>query len=313
MSTTSRQLPRSVESIWKAIEMAKNKMDNTPAANNVFRGVTVVKLNDAFTDFGFKRQARMDAKVAYNGNTPVKNAAIAKLRMFNSHFIQALNNAIDRGEITPNSRGHYNIDENDGAVPNMVKEQDVMTWASNIINGEAARVALGGTPLSQPSAAEISALRGDAQMKLNTQSTRYEAYNRAQEELKTLMGAADVLVREMWAEIESAFAGDPDAGSRRTKAEQWGVVYVTIGPKKNKVQVTVLDSVTNEPIQDANVEFALAGFEMTTGANGVVVGFEDYVGEDTLTVSHLDYVTQVIPVTLLEDEGFSITVLLVRV
>lgn len=293
--------------------MAKNKMDNTPASGNVFRGVTVVKLNDAFTDFGLKRQARMDAKVAYNGNTPVKNAAISKLRMFNSHFIQALNNAIDRGEILPNSRGHYNIDENDGAVPNMVKEQDVMTWAQNIVNGEAARVALGGVPLTQPSAAEIQALRNDAQLKLNTQSTRYEAYNLAQEELKALMAQADVLVREMWAEIESAFAGDLDAGSRRTKAEQWGVVYVTIGAKKNKVQVTVLDSLTNEPIENAIVDFNLAGLEMTTASNGVAEGFEDYVGEDTLTVSHLDYVTQVIPVTLLEDEGFSITVLLVAV
>ena len=139
------------------------------------------------------------------------------------------------------------------------------------------------------------------------------AYNTAQEELKTMMGFADVLVREMWAEIESAFAGDPDAGSRRSKAEQWGVVYVTIGPKKNKVQVTVLDSVTNEPIQDANIDFTLAGLEITTESNGVAVGYEDYVGEDTMTVTHLDYVTQVIPVTLLEDEGFSITVLLVAV
>jgi len=313
MSTTSRQLPRSVESIWKAISMAKNKKDSTPPANNVFRAATALKLDDAFIDFGQARQARVDAKVAYTGNTPIKNAAISRLRMFNSQFIQHLNDAIDRGDITPNSRGHYHIDENDGAVPSMVKEQDVMTWAKNIIDGEAARLALGGTALMQPSAADISALRGDAQLKLNTQSTLYEAYNAAQEELKMLMGYADVLVREMWAEIESAFAGDLDAGSRRTKAEQWGVVYVTIGAKKNKIQVTVLDSVTNEPIENAIVDFNLAGLEMTTASNGVAVGFEDFVGEDTLTISHLDYVTQVIPVTLLEDEGFNITVLLVAV
>lgn len=313
MSTTSRQLPRSVESIWKAISMAKNKNDNTLPADTVFRAATVLKLDNAFTEFGQARQARIAAKFAYTTNTPVKNAAVNKLRTYCSLFIQHLNDGIPQGFITPQNRIQYNIDENDGAVPNMVKEQDVIMWANNIINGEAARVALGGTPLSQPSAAEISALRGDAQLKLNTQSTLYEAYNSAQEELKTLMGFADVLVREMWAEIESAFAGDPDAGSRRTKAEQWGVVYVTIGPKKNKVQVTVLDSVTNEPIQDAIVEFALAGLELTTASNGVAVGFEDYVGEDTLTVSHLDYVTQLIPVTLLEDEGLSITVLLVAV
>jgi len=42
-------------------------------------------------------------------------------------------------------------------------------------------------------------------------------------------------------------------------------------------------------------------------------GYEDFVGEDTLTVSHLDYLTQVIPVVLLEDKGFSITLLLVRI
>jgi len=313
MGTTSRQLPRSVESIWKAISMAKNKKDSMLPGNLVFRPATALKVDEAFIVFGAARQARLAAKFAYTTNTPVKNAAVNKLRSYCSLFIQHLNDGIVQEITTPQDRVLYNIDENDGAVPNMVKEQSVMTWALNIKNGEAARVALGGTPLTQPSAAEIEVLRLDALAKLNTQSQRYEAYNAAQEELKALVADADVLVREMWAEIESAFAGDPDAGSRRSKAEQWGVVYVTIGPKKNKVQVTVLDSVTNEPIENANIDFALAGLELTTASNGVAEGFEDYVGEDTLTVSHLDYVMQVIPVTLLEDEGFSITVLLVAV
>lgn len=311
MGTISRQLPRSVESVWRALEVAKNKKDSTPASNNAFRPATALKVDAAYIAFGEKRQARIAAKYAYTTNTPIKTAAVNKLRSYCSLFIQHLNDGIVQGITTKQDRVLYNLDENDAAVPNMVSEANVMTWANNIINGEAARVALGGTALLQPSAAEIEALRNDAQLKLNTQSTRYEAYNAAQEELKALMADMDVLIREMWAEVESVFAGDPDAGSRRSKAEQWGVVYVTVGPKKNKVQVTVRDNVTNLPIQDANVDFALAGLEMTTDATGVAVAYDDFVGNDTLTVEHINYVTQTIPVTLPEDEGFDIVVSLV--
>jgi hypothetical protein len=279
----------------------------------VFRPATTLELEDAFTNFGAARHARLVAKESYVANTPVKNAATYKLRLYISQFIQHLNDAIIRGDIEKSKRVLYNLDENDGAVPPMGKEQDIVDWAGNIIQGEADRILGGGTALVQPSAADISTLLTDAQAKLAVQSNFYTIYNAAQENLQTLVADADKFIRKAWAEIESAFADDLDAGSRRTKAEQWGVVYITVGAKKANIIVEVLDSETNEPLADATAEFAAAGFEIVTGADGKAKGFDDYVGADNLTVTHLDYTTQVIPVELVEGEDFKIQVKLVKV
>lgn len=313
MSTISRQLPRSVESVWQAIRVAKQKKDSIPPADNLLREATSNTLDSVFDSMGTMRHNRLLAKEAYTANTPLKNEAIAKLKMFISHFIQHLNDAIARGEIDRSKRVLYNLDENDATVPVMSRAQDVVDWGDNVVQGEADRVAAGGTALSQPSAAQIATLLADAKDKLVVQSKYYTEYNSAQEELQTLLAEVAKFVRQMWAEIESAFAADPDAGSRRAQAEPWGVVYVSVGDKKITVTVRVEDSVTHEPVEGAICEFDKAGFELITNALGQATTTEDYVGPDTLSVEHVDYITQTKAVVFSSDQNLDILIHLVKV
>lgn len=312
MSNIVRQLPRSLDSRYEVLQDAIAKRNSVPPAQNVLRTETSARLDVIFGNISAARTARLHTKQAYVANTPSKNALIKKLRMFVSHFIQNLNHAIERQEITAAARVFYNLDENDTAVPGLTKETDVTTWARSIVDGEASRVAAGGTALVQPSAAQIELLLTETQTSLALQSNLYEAYNAAQEHLANHYEEIDNFIKKLWAEIESAFAEDPDAGSRREKCEQWGITYRSQGNPVT-VNIEVLDSVTNEPLEGAIATFAQASFEVSTAANGNAQIQTTYIGTDTLTVQHLDYTTKTQAVTFTEGNNLNLTIKLVRV
>lgn len=313
MSIITRRLPQSPQSRHQALRRAKQRKDAVGPADTTLRAATGTELDTFNPIYVAAHHTRQIAKQAYHAHTPVKNAAIDKLRMFNSHFIQHLNQAIERGELTIADRIFYTLDETDDKVPSMGTEQDVIDWAQNIITGEADRITAGGTALTQPSAAQIQTLLTDANGKLTTQANNYTAYNNAQEAFDLLHPTADTLIRSIWNEVESSVDKDPDAGSRREKAALWGVVYVTVGEKKVNIEIEVLDTDTNAPIENATIEFENASIELTTNANGKATASDDYNGEDTLTVQHLNYVTQTMAVTLVNNQNFKLTVKLTRV
>lgn len=312
MSTISRLLPRSLDSRFETLQSAITKRDNTPPAGNILRTQTSTDLDTIFALLSSRRAARLLAKQEYVANTPLKDALVKKLRMFTSHFIQNLNHAIEREEIAASARVFYNLDENDASVPSLKKESDVTFWAQNIITGEASRIAAGGTALAQPSAAQIQTLLTDTQDALAQQSTLYEAYNTVQEQLTNHYTVVDNFIKKLWAEIESAFADDPDAGSRRTKCEQWGIIYRTQGEPVT-INIEVLDADTNLPIADAEVTLVQAGFDVNTAQNGNAQINTTYTGADTLTVQHLDYITYTNSINIKENEDQNLTIKLSKI
>lgn len=312
MSSITRQLPRSLDSRYEVLGAARTKRDSLPPANSVLRAQTSTDLDDFFIHLQTARAQRLAAKQVYVANTQSKNVLVKKLRMFTSHFIQNLNHAIEREEITADARVFYNLDENDATVPAMLKEQEVITWAQNVVTGEANRIAAGGTALTQPSAAQIGTMLTATSAALAQQSLLYEAYNAIQEQLASHYTELDNFIKKLWAEIESAFADDPDAGSRRVKAEQWGIVYRTQG-NPVAVNIEVLDATTNEPLQDAEIAFQQAGFEVSTAENGNAQIHTTYVGTDTVTIEHLDYTTQTQAITLKEGENINLVIKLVKI
>lgn len=299
MSTyITRRLPNSTESRYAALFNADNA--NTLAgANTLLRTATITEMGNALTNFGAARLARQTAKIALNANTPLKNTAIRALRVKVSKFIQHLNDMIDDGSsgFQPSDRGYYYIEESDAAVPDLSAEGDVLAWGLKVKDGETARIAAGGTALTQPALADVTAAYNAAKAAYNTQLTLAQTYNAKQEDVTALNLSTDGTIKKIWAEVESASADDPDAGSRRAKAEAWGVVYVTVQEKEVTVKAQAFDIDTQQPIGGVEITSPAADLELYTDDDGQVTAKSNYIGPDVMTAEHPEYDTLVKNVT----------------
>ena len=284
-----------------------------PPGDDTLRAGTKTELNTRLALYDSSFTAVMVAKQAYNENTAIKNTAISTLRTKTSKFYIHLNDMIDSEGWSPSVRDFYGIDANDKTVPPLTTEALVMYWAGRVVSGEALRVAAGGTALAQPSATEVGTLQAAALTTLDDQTTLYDAYNAAQETLVAQHADVDPMMRAVWDEIESKFSRDNDPASRRAKAEQWGVVYKTVGVQKIEITLTVLNAADNTPLPGAIGTFENANLDMTTGEDGTAKDDTTYLGADTLTVDLPGFVPQIIPVNFEEGVPLNIVVKLVAI
>ena len=148
-----------------------------------------------------------------------------KAKLYVSHFIQVMNMAIVRGELHPNIRTFYGIDEFDGKVPEMNTEAEVIKWCEQVIAGEAERMKKGMTPVSNPTIAVVK-VRYEQFM----EAYRFKKVNqnnsvRILNEVSPLRDQADEIILNVWNEVEKTFADQPD-DVMREKAAEYGVSYV---------------------------------------------------------------------------------------
>ena len=241
----TRKLPRTTESRYNALRNAKTKKDNTPG-QTVIQAATVLRLDAAELELKGLIQARNNALQAQTDATDAVVPRFESCSMWYSQLIQHLNDAIDRGEFTPSVRAFYGIDVNDKTVPVINSYDDLETRGQQLIDGEAARVAAGGTAMAFPSVADFNTLQftpfKNAQA---AQSTAKDGYDDSLEDIADKNAAYDDLILRMWNEIELAFYNESPPSLRRN-AREWGVVYAPSKGEKVKLTVPPSSTVTAE-------------------------------------------------------------------
>ncbi len=221
-----RKLPRTDEERASALNMAKTRKDNVQPSEVPMSASTISRLDMAQPVF---KQALLDRGSALReqaGATVVAEAERLRLRMFISHFFQAFNNGILRGMFTAADRAFYQIDVNSDVLPPLDSDEKLNTWGANLLEGDAKRISAGGTAMAMPTASEVQAVFTVFNGALSAQADRKRNYDRSQERVASLRSDADSLILRMWNEIEAAYSED-DAPSKRRKARQWGVVYIS--------------------------------------------------------------------------------------
>lgn len=160
-----------------------------------------------------------------------------KARLYVSHFIQVLNFTIARGELKPQARLFYGLDENDSKVPSLLTEQDLLVWGEKIINGEQERInSRGGNPIYSPAIALVKVnyenfrQSYEFQKRLQANSARFSA------EVAQFRDEADALIVNVWNEVESFFAGVKDEQEKRYMCEEYGLVYVFRRGEKERLK-----------------------------------------------------------------------------
>lgn len=160
--------------------------------------------------------------------TTAHDSAHTGLAQLVSHFIQVFNLAVARGVFPRSDRAFYGLDINHSDVPPMSTHADFQLWAGKLLDGETARLAAqpGATPMAMPAIAEVDTARTAATSLKQTQTDAKDAFDKEQTDVAASQPAIDALILDMWENIEFKLRA-LDGPSRRRRAREWGVVYLT--------------------------------------------------------------------------------------
>jgi len=165
------------------------------------------------------------AYTRYSQKSEVYAELQRKAKTYISHFIQVTNLAVQRGDLPPETRDYYNIEEDDKKTPVLNSDKDILSWGERLIKGEANRLSKGLTPVTNPTIAVVKVHYEKFQKANEMQKVLQKASNTAQEKLKLKRIEADELIVNLWNEVENSLVNHSPA-EKRELAQKYGVVYV---------------------------------------------------------------------------------------
>lgn len=256
-----------------AMRTGKNRKDAVPAPIIIpYTAGTITRLDLFQPVYRTKYLALTTTKNAQTALTALVEEAKKQGIYIVLDFVDALNRAIRRKLFLPSDRTFYNIDVNNSNAPVINTEEELITWGLNLADGEAARIAAGGAPITFPSIAQVTAAISLFQSLNAQQAFAKEAYDVAQEALEAEAVEADKLILKMWNETETAF-DEGNKSSMRRKCREWGLVYeLTPGeapsPDDFSIIGTLTDSATGNPLADVAVSLTGTSVIVLTDNDG---------------------------------------------
>ena len=158
-------------------------------------------------------------------------------RLFISHFIQVLNLAVIRGEIKKEHKLYYKLDVNTHIVPDLNNEAALLQWGKSVIDGENERVRNGGLPIYNPAVAKVQVHFEVFKEYKATQRLHQQSTNRCWEELVKLRQKGDVIILDIWNQVESHYKHELPY-SKLTKCKAYGLIYYY---RKDEAELTKVD------------------------------------------------------------------------
>jgi hypothetical protein len=150
---------------------------------------------------------------------------LKKVRLYISHFIQVVNMAISRGDLVPDTRSYFQLDEEEKKVPSLSTEEEVISWGERLIEGERKRRNKGLSPITNPTVAVLNVHFDKFMEYHNYQKSLKNRSHRAQEDLNAKRSQVDGVIQQVWNEVEDTYNDLPEE-MKREKASEYGLVYV---------------------------------------------------------------------------------------
>ncbi|MFP4059371.1 MAG: hypothetical protein ACLFUC_02670 [Bacteroidales bacterium] len=226
-----RRLPNTDSSRLKALKIACQKGKEIPPFKLAYTQSTFQQVQSFLSGF---EKVLSEHRHSYN-NQVKKNKEYLhlqkKARIYISHFIQVMNMAIQRGELSPSTRHYYGLEEDDKRLPSFSSETDIITWGDRIIRGETERKMKGMSPVTNPTIAVVKVHYDNFMDSYTYQKTLQKNNARKLEELAGMREKCDEIIVNVWNEVENTFRDLPD-DIKREKASEYGVIYVF---RKNEI------------------------------------------------------------------------------
>lgn len=219
-----RRLPNTDNARIKALKTAINKCANTDFNDVAVSMKTLYKAKSAVGKFERMckiYQQTFDTQIKANKSFQKQ---IKNVRMYLSHFIQVLYLAIIRNEIKQNNLSLYGLDESNLLLPNLSTNEMLMEWGEKIIQGEEKRISNGGVPIYNPTIAKVKVMYSIFKDGYNTQQIHQRATNRTQNEVVNFRKEIDLIILELWEQVENATMDLP-AQKKMDRNREYGIVY----------------------------------------------------------------------------------------
>lgn len=293
----SRRLPQSDAQRQQALFTAKRKNDNLPVGTVVLLPATSARLTAFEPDWAAKLTLR---DLALNLQTLATSTVVAArnaLRTAAIQFFKTFNNGVSLGTFPAQDRMYYGLPVSQDSVPDMSNEEKLDYWCQKIITGDPLRVAAGGTAMAFPTIIEFTAKYDAYEAAKIDQSNKKDAYNAAQEVVEALRDDADLLVLNIWDEVEAHY-NTGDIESKRRQAREWGVVYVS---KDAEYSMTGhVTDLSGNPLEDVLVKLVEPDVSDETNSFGEYNIPVVAAGTYTVEVSREGFQTQTIPGIVIE-------------
>lgn len=226
-----RRLPNTDSARIKALRTAIDKSRYSYGRNVI--SMDIKKLETILRNFEsayirYKDSLESQATANKKFQKLVKNA-----RLYISHFIQVLNLSIIRNEIKKEVKVLYNLAPDNFSVPELTSNDSLLQWGENIINGEKARTAQGGTPIYNPTIARVNVAYSLFKDAYFVQKTYQSTTSRSLELLSEQRNDVDDILTILWNQIEETFSGLPQE-KRLESCKEYGVVYYLRKEEKEK-------------------------------------------------------------------------------
>jgi len=220
-----RRLPNTDNARHKALLKAYQKGKDTPPFKLAFSQSTYQKIVSFLPGFEKKILHQKTALAKQIERNKDYHTLQKKAKLYISHFIQVVNMAIQRGEISGSILDFYKLNGYSKKLPPLNTEEDVIKWGEKLIDGETQRVRKGMNPITNPTIAVVKVRYEKFLEAYHNQKNLQLSNNRALKELADLRPVADEIIVDVWNEVEESFKDLPD-DLRREKAAEYGLIYV---------------------------------------------------------------------------------------
>lgn len=220
-----RRLPTTDQARKRAITAALRMGETMKLSDLAFSKKSLEVLNEFQNEFEIALRRNKEEQDKQLERNKAFTEFQRKARMYVSHFIQVLNMAILRDEITPKARVFYGLDATDITLPPLGTEEEILYWGEKVISGEQQRINGGGSPVYNPSIALVKVHFSAFKDVFMLQKVLHDDNSLMKTGIIMLREKADNIIRQTWNEIEESFE-HLSPKEKREKAAQYGVIYV---------------------------------------------------------------------------------------
>ncbi len=220
-----RRLPNTDSARLKALNTAFQKGKDLPPFKLAYSQGTFTKVQSLLSSY---EHALSENKTAYNlqiDKNKDYHKHSRKARLYVSHFIQVINLAIVRGDLPVTTRAYFGMDEDERKLPSLQVDEELLEWGHKLIEGEKERRNANLTPIANPTIAVVKVFFDKFVDVYNMQSSLKKRCQRAQSDINEKRQAVDLVIQQLWNEVEDTFKELPEE-LRREKASEYGIVYV---------------------------------------------------------------------------------------
>lgn len=233
-----RRLPNTDSSRLKALRIALTKGKDLPPFKLAFSQSSLQKIQAFLPGFEQALMLKKQDYIKQVEHNKTYQKAIRKVRLYISHFIQVMNMAIARCEISSTNRTFYGLKETDKNLPSLQTEGEIIAWGQNLIDGEAKRIMKGLSPITNPTIAVVKVRYEQFLDAYNFQKTLQKKNALNHQKLVSFREKANQIILQTWNEVEEYYRDLPE-NMKREKAKEYGLVYVY---RKNEMRnITFID------------------------------------------------------------------------